>query len=210
MTRDIEKQFSSELTSFFVLLLLNLAFGALVMALGMQVIITTVLAMTGRQTSDVQNVIWVVAGVAGVVLGISWLRLSIKIMRGLKGIRREFRNRVTPVPDETITKWIVDMMAHYRENRSTIRWMTFTCAFGGCIYLVLGIVNIVQGINAGTSSGGMVTPGFAFHAAGINLIIGIVTLRVSLWFRRYSALWDRRLAEASQSENSLRSAMEQA
>jgi hypothetical protein len=101
------------------------------------------------------------------------------------------------------------MMAHYRENRSTIRWMTLICSFGGCIYLALGIVNIVQGILAGVSPGGMMIPGISFLAAGINLTIGIVALRFSTWFRRYSASWDRRLAEASQAEDSLRSTMEQ-
>lgn len=165
--------------------------------------------MAGGQTSDVLPVIRVAVGVAGVVLGISWLRSSIKIMRGLKGIRREFRNRAAPVSDETVTGWIVEMMAHYRENRSTIRWMTVICSIGGCIYLALGIVNIVQGISTGASPGGMVMLGISLLAAGINLTIGIVTPHFSTWFRRYSALWDRRLAEALQSEDSLRSAMEQ-
>jgi hypothetical protein len=35
MTTGVEKQFSDELTSFFVLILLNIAFGALVMAFGL-------------------------------------------------------------------------------------------------------------------------------------------------------------------------------
>jgi hypothetical protein len=209
MTTGVEKQFSHELTSFFVLILLNMAFGALVMATGLQFIIMSALAVAGGQTTDVLQVIQVAVGVAGVVLGFSWLRSSIKIMRGLKGIRREYRNRAAPVSDETVTGWIVEMMAHYRENRSTIRWMTLICSFGGCIYLALGIVNIVQGISAGAPPGGMVMPGIFFIAAGINLTIGIVTLRFSRWFRRYSASWDRRLAEASQSEDSLHSVMEQ-
>jgi hypothetical protein len=159
MRTGVEKQFSDELTSFFVLILLNIAFGALVMAFGLQVIITSALAVAGGQTSDVLPVIRVAVGVAGVVLGISWLRSSIKIMRGLKGIRREYRNRAVPVSDETVTGWIVEMMAHYRENRSTIRWMTVICSIGGCIYLALGIVNIVQGISTGASPGGMVNAG---------------------------------------------------
>ena len=209
MTTGVEKQFSHELTSFFVLILLNIAFGALVMAIGLQFIIMSAVAVAGGQTSDVLQVIQVAVGVAGVVLGFSWLRSSIKIMRGLKGIRREHRNRAAPVSDETVTGWIVEMMAHYRENRSTIRWMTLICSFGGCIYLALGIVNIVQGILAGASPGGMVMLRIFFISAGINLTIGIVTLRFSTWFRRYSASWDRRLAEAVQSEDSLRSAMEQ-
>ncbi|MCX6683264.1 MAG: hypothetical protein NTZ37_00820 [Methanoregula sp.] len=209
MTTGVEKQFSDELTSFFVLILLNIAFGALVMAFGLQFIIMSALAVTGGQTSDVLQVIRGAVGVAGVVLGFSWLYSSTKIMRGLKGIRREYRNRAAPVSDETVIGWIVEMMAHYRENRSTIRWMTLICSFGGCIYLALGIVNIVQGISAGASPGGMVMLGLFFFAAGINLTIGIVTLLLSTWFRRYSASWDCRLAEVSQAEDSLRSAMDQ-
>jgi hypothetical protein len=209
MTIRVEKQFSEELTSFFVLILLNLTFGALVMAIGLQFIITSALAMAGGQTSDVLQVIRVAIGMAGMVLGFFWLYTSTKIIRGLKGIRREYKNRTTPVSDETVTGWIVEMMAHYRQNRSTIQWMTIICSLGGCIYLALGIVNIVQGIFAIVSPGGMVMLGLSFLAAGINLTIGIVTLLFSTWFRRYSASWDCRLAEASQAEDSLRSAMGQ-
>jgi hypothetical protein len=209
MTTGIEKQFGHELTSFFVLILLNLAFGALVMAIGLQVIITSVLAMAGGQTSDVLQVIRVAIGMAGVVLGSFWLHSSAKIIRGLKAIRKEYKNRTTPVSDDTVTGWIVEMMAHYRQNRSTIRWMTIICSLGGCTYLALGIVNIVQGIFAIVSPGGMVMLGISFLAAGINLSIGIVTLLFSTWFHKYSASWDCRLAEASQAENSLRNAMGQ-
>jgi len=209
MTIGVEKQFRNELTSFYVLILLNIAFGALVMAFGLQFIITSALAVAGGQNSDVLQVIRVTVGVAGVVLGFSWLLSSTKIMRGLKRIRREYKNRATPVSDETVTGWIVDMVAHYRENRSTIRWMTLICSFGGCIYLALGIVDIVQSISASISPGGMMMLGISFFAAGINLTMGIVTLLFSKWFRRYSASWDCRLAGASQAEDSLRSAMDQ-
>jgi hypothetical protein len=210
MNNDTVSQFRNELNSFFVLVLLNMVFGALTMAFGMQIMIMSVLGLPGGLATAV--VLLLTGGLALVcfVLGFTWVVSSAKILKGVTAVRREFKNHSEPVSPEILTGWIVRIMGHYRENRERIRWMTRICALGGCAFITLGILNLVQGLSSGPATGGgMWIQVMAFLAAGINLTIGGASLLFSTWFQRYTRAWDRRTEEASRSEDALKKAMEQ-
>jgi hypothetical protein len=202
-------QFRHELNSFFVLVILNIVFGALAMAFGMQFMISSVLGLAGGQIPVVLRILTGAISLAGFGLGLSWVISSVKILKGITGIRREYRECPGPIPDEILTGWIVRLTAHYRENRETIRWMTLICALGGCAFLVLGILNLVQGISWLTGTGIAWFQVLPFVAAGINLTIGLSSLLFCGYFRRYSAAWDLRLAETARSEAILEETLEQ-
>ena len=209
MNNDTISQFKNELNSFFVLVLLNLTFGALTMAIGLQFMVTSVLGMTGSQTTAVFRILIGSFSLVCFGLGIFWVLSSAKILRGVTIVRRECKKRAEPITAEILTGWIMRIMAHYRENKKTIRLMTLVCALGGCTFLALGILNLIQGIAGGVLYGGMGFPALALIAAGINLTIGLASLIFSAWFHRYSAAWDRRVEEASRSEVALKQAMGQ-
>jgi hypothetical protein len=132
-------------------------------------------------------------------------------------------NLEKPVPGDALTGLIVRMMAHYRENWKPIWRMNLISTLGGCIFLALGLLNLVQGISAALGSvpaytllvqagltsgiGRSVLP--SFLAGGINLAIGGVSLLFSTWFRRFSRAWELRLIEAAHSEEALEKTMEQ-
>jgi len=209
MNTDTVSQFKTELNTFFVLVLLNMAFGALTMAFGMQFIVSSVLGLSGWQTG---TVIRVLAGGLSMVcfgIGFAWVLASARVLKGVTAVRREFKKMTEPVSGEILTGWIVRIMAHYRKNKETIRWMTLICALGGCIFLVLGILNLVQVITALAGNGNLWIFVLPFVAAGINLTIGLVSLRFSVWFTKYTAVWDHRMEETSRSEDALRRSLEQ-
>ncbi|MDD1660345.1 MAG: hypothetical protein LUQ62_03975, partial [Methanomicrobiales archaeon] len=157
-------------------------------------------------------------------IGFRWILSSVKVLEGVAEIRGDYMALEEPVSGETLTGLIIRMLAQYRENRKAIRLMTLVCTLGGAIFLALGVLNLIAGISAAVAGTGplyifLVRAGlaggmggslfFPFLAAGINLAIGVVGLFISSWFRRYSRAWDRRLEEASRSEEALRHAMEQ-
>jgi hypothetical protein len=88
---DISENFASELRSFFALCLMNLVFGSLAMAFGMQFIVTAVLAMAEAGTFQWFPVIQVLLGWAAAVVGLRWILSSAKILKGVTRIRREYR-----------------------------------------------------------------------------------------------------------------------
>ena len=222
--QETSQNFASELRSFFALCVLNLVFGALILAFGVQYIVTSVLALVEGGSSLAVAAVQVLAWGAIAFLGFRWILSSVEVMGSVAEIRDEFRALEEPVSGETLTGLIIRMMALYRENREAIRLMTLVCTLGGIIFIVLGLLNLVAGISAlvagtgplypfmvraGLTGGIGESPFFSFLAAGINLAIGMVSLLLSSWFRRYSRAWDLRLEEASRSEEALRHAMEQ-
>lgn len=206
------QQFGDELKSFFVLVLLNMAFGALALAFGMQIILATFLPLAaGMPLGFFLSAVRIVVGIAGICIGFFWILASMKILLGIKGIRKEYRNSIKAgsVPAETLTGWIVAMLAHYRENRTIIWRMTLISIAGGLFFLALGIANVVQGSLLLPSATNLEPVVFAiFGAAPINSGIGIVTLYFTLRFRQYTATWDLRLKLADKGEESLKKALE--
>ncbi len=210
MTDHTVQQFGEELRSFFVLVLLNMTFGALALAFGMQIIIATFLSgAAGAPLSPAIVILRIVTGIAGICIGFFWILSGAKILRGLRGIRHEYRDSAGPVPAETLTGWIVTMLAHYRENRTFIGRMTLISIAGGLFFLALGIANLVQGIMALPAAAGPGSGVIAiFGAAPLNAGIGLVTIFFALRFRRYADTWDLRLEVAGKGEESLRKALE--
>jgi hypothetical protein len=207
MTEETYRRFRSELNSFFVLVLLNTAFGALTMAFGMQFIVTSMLGLPAGQTGIVVRLLTGILSLVCFGTGFAWVLASARILRGVTSVRREYRKSTEPVSGEILTGWIVRLMAHYRKNRETIHWMTIICALGGCIFLALGILNLVQGFFALSLSGSVLIRILPFIAAAINLTIGLASLLFSTWFRKYSAVWDHRMEEASRSEDTLKKSL---
>ncbi len=212
MTDHTLQQFGDELKSFFILVLLNMAFGALALGFGMQIILATFLQYApGEPPSLVLSIVRILVGITGMCIGFFWILASMKILRGIKGIRKEYRTsaRAGPVPAETLTGWIVALLAHYRENRTVLWRMTLISITGGLFYLALGIVNLVEGSLGFPAAAGPVPSLVAFFgAASINSGIGIVTLYVALRFRHYAGTWDLRLKLADEGEESLKKVLE--
>lgn len=198
-------QFRKELDSFVIIVSMNMAAGALAMALGLQYLVVRTLDLPVWPVSAPFRLPAAVFFLVCIGLGLGWLLSSARILRGVKSVRREIRHREGPVPEELLTCWIVRTLSHYRENRARIRWMVPVSIIGGAAFLLLGTSNLVQGI-LGT---GDPLRWFAFTAAAINITIGIVSIACSLYFRRYSAAWDERLGTAARSENALQCALEQ-
>jgi len=221
--QESSQNFASELRGFFALCILNLVFGAIILAFGIMFIVTSVLALVEGGTSFWFAITQILAWGAIAFLGFRWILSSVKVLKGITEIRGEYGALEKPVSGETLTGLIIRMMAQYRENRKAIRLMTLICTLGGALFLALGVLNLIAGISAAAGSGPLyiflVQAGltsrlggslfFSFLAAGINLAIGVASLLFSSWFRRYSRAWDLRLAEAARSGEALRHAMEQ-
>jgi len=206
MTDSTVSQFKDELYSFFMLVLLNMAFGALAMAFGIQYMVRAVLGMPLVQTDPALRILAGIIALVGFGLGLMWISTSAKVLKGMKGIWKDVRSHDGPVPDETLAGWIVRMMAQYRENKTILPWMITVSRLGGCVFVALGIVSLLQGITDGVTG---IDAIFPFAAAAINLAIGIAAIAISLGFHRYSVAWDRRLDEVAKSETILEQTLEQ-
>jgi hypothetical protein len=205
MTKNVSQQVFGELRSFFFVTLLNLVFGALVMAFGLMFIVTSSILLAQDGNPGIIPIIQILAGGAGWVLGLRWILSSAKILKGIGPLRRKYRTAEKPLSDEILTDLIIGLMSYYRENGKTVRRMIVVCALGGCVYIALGVTNIFQSISMGSTLIQLIV---GLSAAGSNIVIGMLALLSSIWFRSYTIAWDRRIEKIAQSEETLQHAME--
>ena len=207
MTDETLNQFRNELSALFVIGILNIVFGALAMAFGVQYMVTSVLGQTAGQSM----VLRIVAGSVAMIcfgLGIAWIISSVKIFDGVQEIREEFQDREKPVSEETLTRGIIRMMAHYRKNTTTIRTMILVCTLGGFCFLALGIINALEFFSIGLSSGQFTLDNYLLvPTALLTLGIALVSLLSSYYFSKFSRTWDQRLLETARSEDILKKSL---
>ncbi len=208
MKKDETTEFKEEIRSFWRLSLWNLVFGSLVMAFGIMFVVTRVQAMALAGTISALPAVTVAFGLIAAVVGMKWILSSVRIFRDVKDIKIASDAAGAGATEEDLTGFRIRMMAQYREKKPMIHTMMLVSLVGGACFLGLGVANVVQiviAVGAGTfPENYLLVP-----AALLNLAIGVICLLNSLYFRRYSAVWDRRLGEISRSEKMLADAMEQ-
>jgi len=207
MTDGTLNQFRNELTALFVIVVLNIVFGALAMAFGVQYMVSSVSGQAAGQSM----VLRIVAGSVAMVcfgLGIAWIISSVTIFDGIEEIREEFQDRKKPVSEETLTSGIIRMMAHYRQNIKTIHTMILVCTLGGFCFLTLGIINSLEFFSISLSSGQFTMNNYLLiPAALLTLGIALVSLLSSYYFSKFSRTWDLRLMETARSEEMLKKSL---
>src|SRR5271157_4444360 len=189
MNTNLSKAFEEEFLSFFALILMNLVFGALSMAIGLMIVIRQVLPQPGTFPAEVPGIpfsLSLVLGGAAFVLGIIWITVTAKLLKSVRVVRNFYKQkkRREMSPDD-FTGMMIHMMTRYREQKRIIRAMVIICLLGGLCYVALGVLNVGQVLSGAASGGSLQAVLFAIVAATINLTIGGASILVSTYFRRY-------------------------
>lgn len=205
MKDHAEVRFRRELNSFFGLTLLNVIFAAQAIALGVSYVVAAIAGTPGVPAFPALRAL---AGAIALVcfgLGLAWIRSSAVILRGVTRIRRPFRRRGGSPNEEDVTRGIVEMVAHYRENRRTIRAMVLVCAAGGLVFLaqgVAGLLGLVVPLGPETGAGSAIVA-----ASLVTGALGLAGLLSAHYFSRYARTWDERLERTARAEDALEHSM---
>jgi hypothetical protein len=198
-------RFRTEIRHFFTICVLNIVFAALAIAFGVQYIVAAILSLTtGLATPGLRIVIGAVAMVC-FGLGIRWLISTIRIFEGVEEIKDKLDAGGVSVTGDRVTCLIIQMLAHYRDNRRNIGTMIRVCTLGGCGFFVLGIVTSLEALS-------VTQDGIAFSlnnylvipAMLLTLGIALASLFSSYYFSEFAKVWDLRLGEIEESECSLK------
>ena len=204
-------QFRTEIRHFFLVSFLNLVFAAIAIAIGVQYMVTAIIGQTLDPLIPGFPVIpgfRIFTGAVAMVsfgLGIRWILSTVRIYEGIVTIKDDLTRNGDAITDERFTCLIVRMLAHYRDNRTTIRTMILVCTLGGVLFFMLGIANSLKVLS-------VTSTGFAFTVDNLLLIpamlltlgISLASLLSSYYFSRFSLVWERRLHEIGESEWSLK------
>lgn len=202
-------RFKTEIVNFYRISLINLVFATLAMAFGISYMVTAVLGNPLGPQAFLLRLLTGAAAMACFGLGFSWLLSTLRVFEGVETIQDALGASGEPVLEERLTCLIVRMLAHYRDNRETIRSMILISTAGGCVFFVLSIASGIRALTL-NANGGSATFDSIVLLPSMLLTLGIslVSLLSSWYFSRFAKLWDRRLHEIEESECALKKSLE--
>ncbi|MDG6249360.1 hypothetical protein, partial [Methanocalculus sp.] len=114
------------------------------------------------------------------------------------------------IPDEDLTRLIVRMLSHYRDNHATINRMIYVCMLGSASIFLLGTLASLEFFQlTSTSLTFTIGPGILLlPSLLITTAIAIVSLISSIYFHRFAKVWDERIDEIDHSAALLKQTLE--
>jgi hypothetical protein len=201
-------QFEKELDNFFRLILLNMVFGALAVASGLQYILVAVLEPGGLPASPFLRIVTGATALVCFGLGLFWVRTSARVLKEIRQIRRETRGWTGQVPDDVLTDAIVRMIAHYRENKKTLRIMTYICTLGAVCFFIMGIAASLEFLRiTGDSLTFSMSSFLVIPAMALTLGAAAASIACTYFFTKHGRTWDSRLTILGMSEETLEKAL---
>lgn len=232
MEKTAFKRFKSEVGHFFRVSVLNIAFAALLMAFGLTVVVMEVVSMYETFTTDlylIYSPVVLFVAVSAMLIGFSWIVTSAGILEGVEEIqddlkrlekekRKERKTNAqlqalppgSEITDEDLTRLIVRMLSHYRDNHGTINRMIYVCMLGSASIFLLGTLASLEFFQlTATSLTFTIGPGFLLlPSLLITTAIAIVSLISSIYFHRFAKVWDERISEIDHSAALLKQTLE--
>ena len=205
---ELKTKCKNEIRSFFGLALVNLVIAALIMALGIGLGVTQLLALVELGTIQLLPLLLISAGFIAAVAGVYWLIKTAEILDGVEDISSSCEQISPPDDQDQLTGVLVQMIAHYRKNQPIIDTMNILGRIGGVLFLVGGSLSLVYAVNTLLTSG-IVIEGISQLAGSIMAFgVGIGSLLIAKYFKRYSGVWVARLQEEPSIQEALKKKLE--
>lgn len=205
---EIKTKCKNEIRSFFGLTLVNLVLAALIMAFGIGLGVTQLLALLELGTIQPLPLLLISAGFIAVIAGMYWLIKTAEILEGVEDISSSCEQISKQDNQDQITGVLVQMIAHYRKNQPIIDTMTVLGRIGGVLFLVAGSLSLVYTGNTLLTSG-IGIESISQLAGGIIAIgVGIGSLLIAKYFKAYSGVWVTRLQEEPNIQDALKKKLE--
>lgn len=198
-------QFKKEIRHLLLVTTTNLIIGALASAAGILYIIAAIFGLT---SSPVSPALPVIAGAIAMVsfgLGVSVLRVTLDISRGLKTIKSRLEAEGPAVTDDRITCLIVQMTAWYRDTRKSLGTVILVGPLCGLCLFILGILTGLEAFSL-TPAGVSFTldSRITLLAQVFTLAIVIASLLSSHYFMKFAVAWNHRIDTIDASECALK------
>ncbi|MDD3933591.1 MAG: hypothetical protein PHP55_07010 [Methanoculleus sp.] len=205
-------RFRSEIRHFYLITVANIVFAALLMAFGISGLVGQAVLIY-ETFSTVAYVIYspvvLIIALFAALAGFGWILTSVRVFEGIEAIKDELDEKRGEVSDEDLTRLIVSMLSHYRDNRATIRTMILVCTLGGVSSFFLGVLGSLEHLSVSTD-------GIVFTLNNylvipfmlLTLGVALVSLASSSYFSRFARVWDERLDEIGESEALLKETLE--
>ena len=206
MEKETLQRFSREMMSLYALIVINIVGAGLAMSFGVATGVNNIFPMIADLRIQPLQAVLTGLGLLGFGFAISWLVSSAKVFSDLDDLRDEFKKRRGKTDDEEMAQLIVQNMAFYRDNRSTIDRLMLGSRAAGLFFLLsaaVGVFNLLTNTPAGPL--GLLT---VVIGTLICVAIGAVGLYCPSFFERYTRTWEQRLNDSVEAEKKLNRILE--
>jgi len=205
---ELKTKCKNEIRSFFGLTLVNLVIAALIMAFGIGLGVTQLLVLLGLGTILLIPLLLISAGFIAAIAGVYWLIKTAEILDGVEDISSACEQISHHDNQDQITGVLVQMIAHYRKNQPIIDTMNILGRIGGVLFLVAGSLSLVYTVNTLLTSGIVIESISQLAGSIMAFGVGIGSLLIVKYFKRYSGVWVARLQEEPSIQEALKKKLE--
>jgi hypothetical protein len=217
MTTSIDNKFGRELNSFFSLVILNIVFSGIAMALSISFTVQNIVAAIGLIPKEV-TLTWAIAellshpqflfgvlGVIAAVLSLKWLIASTEIMSDVEEIHSEYKEKSKQLDSNTVTSLIVKTMAYYRDKKNAIQSLSLFSRIGGFCFIASAALQAFYGTFTVNSEWALL---MVATSVALCLAVGMAGVLIPRYFSNFSATWEIRLKESVKVEQELKKMLE--
>jgi hypothetical protein len=206
MATNTAKKLQHELNSLQGLSIINIVCSAMALAFGVYFAFPTLITITTTLTVEISQVGLVILGLIAFAAGIRWLVSCVEMIDAGSEIGESLteQKKNKTLDDDALTGLIVKMTATYRENKPKLNLMTKISKIAGACFTLSSIYTlwgVIAGVLAGATFWTTTTLVINF---GMNLALAIASFVIPHFFKKYSTIWDLRLAETTKAEAELK------
>jgi len=204
-TRTLNR-LKKELMSLYALIVINIVGAGLAMSFGVATVVNNLFPMIAELRIQPLQAALTGLGLLGFGFAISWLVSSAEVFSDLDDIRDGIREQPGEADEEATTQLIVQNMAFYRDNRSTIDRLMLGSRAAGLFFLLSGAIGVFNMLtNAPAGPFGLV---MSVIGVLICVVIGSVGFYCPSLFERYARAWEQRLKDSVEAEEKLNRILE--
>jgi|GEM_PF-6680619 len=199
MTENPIKQIRREMMTFLFLAVVNIVFSAIALATGI-VFIVNHLPAAWDNFSNGAHLLYLVTGFPLALIGLFWIVYSVGLMDFITDKQFEFIKTESEDQAE-FTRIIIAMLSYYRHNNTKIKRMIFISRLGGVIFLFNAAISCLDFL-FNYSSFSSIRP-MQMTALILVFVWGIASLVIPVFVKKFSYIWDLRLQQSKQAEDSI-------
>ena len=187
----------------------NLIGGALTLAFAVSTTVTLVFTLINSNFSVTPDILINGVKIVGLALGLRWIITTGEIFSKFDDIFDDYKaikNQMTP---EQATQLIIQNLAFFRDNKGVLQRLTIGSKITGTFLLLMAAQQVYSILTNPEILGSTTWTIFSIVGLICMLGVGLLGLLSPIYFDKYSATWDERLAKIELSEKKLEEILEE-
>jgi len=187
----------------------NLIGGALTLAFAVSTTVTLVFNLINSNFSVTPNVLINSVMIVGLVVGLRWIISTAEIFSDFDDIFDDYQAIKDDMTPEQATRLIIHNLAFFRDNKEVLQRLELGSKITGTFLILMAAQQAYSMLTNPTILNSTAWTIFSIVGLICMLGVGLLGLLSPIYFDKYSATWDERLAKIETTEKRLEEILEE-